>query len=163
MNRVTRMFREPCAWLAVLGLAGCNQLEKIGDTDSGGGSTVPTEVRVAFEESCGKVGCHVAGGTAPTLTGGSLDALVGTEYVTIGDIAGSLIAVKMLPDATLAAFADHGQVRAGSVTEDVDAAAAHIAALEALGLDLNALGERLQADGLAQFATAFGKLLELTA
>lgn len=102
MNRVTRMFREPCAWLAVLGLAGCNQLEKIGDTDSGGGSTVPTEVRVAFEESCGKVGCHVAGGTAPTLTGGSLDALVGTEYVTIGDIAGSLIAVKMLPDATLA-------------------------------------------------------------
>ena len=54
-------------------------------------------------------------------------------------------------------------MRAGSVTEDVDAAAAHIAALEALGLDLNALGERLQADGLAQFATAFGKLLELTA
>ncbi|WP_374262312.1 transaldolase [Zoogloea sp.] len=71
--------------------------------------------------------------------------------------------VNTLPDATLAAFADHGQVRAGSVTEDVDAAAAHIAALEALGLDLNALGERLQADGLAQFATAFGKLLELTA
>ena len=31
------------------------------------------------------------------------------------------------------------------------------------GLDMNALGERLQSEGLAQFATAFGKLLELTA
>ena len=30
-------------------------------------------------------------------------------------------------------------------------------------LDLDVLGERLQQDGLAQFATAFGKLLELTA
>lgn len=104
MNRVTRMFREPCAWLAVLGLAGCNQLVKLDDTDSGGGSGIPPEVRAAFEESCGKVGCHVAGGTAPTLTGGSLDALVGTKYVTIGDIPGSYIAVKMLPDATLEAL-----------------------------------------------------------
>lgn len=71
--------------------------------------------------------------------------------------------VNTLPDATLAAFVDHGQVRAGTVTEDVDGAAAHIAALAALGLDLEVLGERLQQDGLAQFATAFGKLLELTA
>ena len=104
MNRVTRMFREPCAWLAVLGLAGCNQLEKVGDTDSGGASSIPPEVRAAFEESCGKSGCHVAGGTAPTLTGGSLDALIGTEYVTIGDIPASLIAVKMLSDQTLMAL-----------------------------------------------------------
>ncbi|RTL24652.1 MAG: transaldolase, partial [Rhodocyclaceae bacterium] len=71
--------------------------------------------------------------------------------------------VNTLPDATLAAFVDHGQVRADTVTEDVDGAAAHIAALAALGLDLEVLGERLQQDGLAQFATAFGKLLELTA
>lgn len=71
--------------------------------------------------------------------------------------------VNTLPDATLAAFADHGKVTPGSITADVDAAAAHIAALAALGLDMNQLGERLQADGLAQFAVAFGKLLELTA
>jgi hypothetical protein len=104
MNRVTSMFREPRAWLAVLGLAGCNQLEKLGATDTAGATGMPPEVRAAFEDSCGKSGCHVAGGTAPTLTGGSLDALVGTEYVTIGDIPGSLIAVKMLPDATLEAL-----------------------------------------------------------
>lgn len=104
MNRVTRMFREPCALLAVLGLAGCNQLVKIEDSATGGGSGMPPEVRAAFEGSCGKVGCHVAGGTAPTLAGGSLDALVGTKYVTIGDIPASYIAVKMLPDATLEAL-----------------------------------------------------------
>lgn len=71
--------------------------------------------------------------------------------------------VNTLPDATLAAFIDHGQVNGNTVAQDADAAAAHIAALAALGLDLDVLGERLQQDGLAQFATAFGKLLELTA
>jgi len=104
MNRLTRMFREPCAWLAVLGLAGCNQLEKLDETDTAGASSIPPEVRVAFEESCGKVGCHVSGGAAPILTGGALDELVGTKYVTIGDIPNSYIAVKMLPDATLEAL-----------------------------------------------------------
>ncbi len=108
MNRVTSMFREPRAWLAVLGLglglAGCNQLEKIDGTDTAGASGMPPEVRAAFEESCGKSGCHVAGGTAPTLAGGSLDELAGTKYVTIGDIPNSYIAVKMLPDATLDAL-----------------------------------------------------------
>jgi len=71
--------------------------------------------------------------------------------------------VNTLPDATLAAFADHGKVSGNQVAQDAEAAAAHIAALAALGLDMNALGERLQSEGLAQFATAFGKLLELTA
>ncbi len=71
--------------------------------------------------------------------------------------------VNTLPDATLAAFADHGKVTPGSITADVEASAAHITALAALGLDMNVLGERLQADGLGQFAVAFGKLLELTA
>ena len=71
--------------------------------------------------------------------------------------------VNTLPDATLAAFADHGKVSANAVAQDAEAAAAHIAALAAVGLDMNVLGERLQSDGLAQFASAFGKLLELTA
>lgn len=70
--------------------------------------------------------------------------------------------VNTLPDATLAAFIDHGNVTGNTVAQDADAAA-HLAALAGLGLDLDALGERLQQDGLAQFATAFGKLLELTA
>ncbi len=108
MNRLTRMFRDPCAGLAVIGLglalAGCNQLEKLGEADTDSESGMPPAVRLAFEESCGKSGCHVAGSTAPDLSGGALDALAGTKYVTIGDIPASYIAVKMLPDPTLEAL-----------------------------------------------------------
>ncbi|MBA3546966.1 MAG: hypothetical protein H0T76_10825 [Nannocystis sp.] len=108
MNRLTRMFRDPRAGLAViglgLGLAGCNQLEKLDPADTDGESGMPLAVRQAFEASCGKSGCHVSGGTAPTLVGGALDELVGTKYVTIGDIPNSYIAVKMLPDPTLEAL-----------------------------------------------------------
>mgnify|MGYP000025169851 CR=1 FL=1 len=71
--------------------------------------------------------------------------------------------VNTLPDATLAAFVDHGQVIGNSIGAEVEASAAHIAALGKLGIDLDVLGERLQQEGLAQFASAFGKLLELTA
>lgn len=71
--------------------------------------------------------------------------------------------INTLPDATLHAFLDHGQVNAGAITSDTHASAAHITALATLGIDMDALGERLQKDGLIQFATAFGKLLELTA
>ena len=47
--------------------------------------------------------------------------------------------------------------------QDAEGSAAQLAALAALGLDLDVLGGRLQSDGLAQFETAFAKLLELTA
>ena len=46
--------------------------------------------------------------------------------------------------------------------EDADARGLD-AALAALGIDLDVLGAKLQHDGLAQFATAFAKMLELTA
>ena len=48
----------------------------------------------------------------------------------------------------------------GAGVADADA---HIAALASFGLDLDVLGAKLQHDGLAQFATAFAKMLELTA
>ncbi|MDD3354606.1 transaldolase [Zoogloea sp.] len=71
--------------------------------------------------------------------------------------------VNTLPDATLTAFLDHGQVQAATLLADGESSAAELAALAALGIELDLLGERLQQEGLAQFATAFGKLLELTA
>ena len=56
------------------------------------------------------------------------------------------------------------RIKAASAAQDVaDARKLIRAYTDALGIDLNALGERLQQEGLAQFATAFGKLLELTA
>lgn len=70
--------------------------------------------------------------------------------------------VNTLPDATLAAFRDHGKAEA-TLAQDTDAAARHIAAIEALGIDLTAAGEQLQAEGLRQFEDAYAKLLQMTA
>lgn len=70
--------------------------------------------------------------------------------------------INTVPDATLAAFRDHG--RAGeTLTRDVDAARAQLDALRDLGMDLDAAGEQLQAEGLKLFADSFDQLLKLTA
>lgn len=66
--------------------------------------------------------------------------------------------VNTVPDATLAAFRDHGEAAA---TLAGDGTKAQLAALAALGIDLDAVGEELQATGLRQFEEAFAKLLEL--
>jgi len=70
--------------------------------------------------------------------------------------------INTLPDATLDALRDHGRV-ASTLEQDVEQAAAHFTALAVAGIDLVAVGERLQQDGLAQFEQAFAGLLELTA
>lgn len=68
--------------------------------------------------------------------------------------------VNTVPDATLAAFRDHGQV---AHTLDQNLAAAHeqLAAVSALGIDLEQVGHDLQVAGLAQFETAYADLLKL--
>lgn len=106
-----------CLALMSLPLLGCNQLEAIQDSGSGGGGGVPPAVRAAFEESCGKTGCHGEGGpTTPPLAGQGLDGVLtgqgaGGPLVTLGDTANSYIAIKMLPDAVVA---DLGATRTGS-------------------------------------------------
>jgi len=70
--------------------------------------------------------------------------------------------VNTLPDATLAALRDHGRV-ARTLDRDVDDAHAQFAALAELGIDMAAVGERLQQEGLRQFEDAFAELLKLTA
>jgi transaldolase len=69
--------------------------------------------------------------------------------------------VNTLPDATLAAFRDHGKAEA-TLTLDPEGAARHVDAVEALGIDLTAAGEQLQAEGLRQFEDAYAKLLQIT-
>lgn len=69
--------------------------------------------------------------------------------------------VNTLPDATLAALRDHGQI-SRTIDNDVADARAQFGALEALGIDMEAAGEQLQREGLRQFETAFGELLKLT-
>ncbi|TCO81982.1 transaldolase [Plasticicumulans lactativorans] len=70
--------------------------------------------------------------------------------------------VDTVPDATLAAFIDHGEARA-TLAEGLAEARARLAELAALGLDRDALGEQLQAEGLKLFDEAFDKLLTLVA
>lgn len=70
--------------------------------------------------------------------------------------------INTLPDKTLAALLDHGRSES-RVTHDVAAAASHMAALAALGIDLAAIGEQLQVDGVRLFAEAFDGLIRSVA
>lgn len=69
--------------------------------------------------------------------------------------------VNTIPDATLAAFRDHGRAEA-TLEQDIEGARAQFAALGELGIDLDAAGEELQAEGLRLFEDSFRQLLALT-
>jgi transaldolase len=66
--------------------------------------------------------------------------------------------VNTLPVATLEAFRDHGRPRA-SLLEDVGGADRTLAELAALGVDLDAVTDQLQIEGVAAFARSFDQLL----
>ena len=66
--------------------------------------------------------------------------------------------VNTLPPATLEAFRDHGEVRQ-SVTTDVGGAERTLAALEAAGISLEAVTDKLLVEGLASFEQSFVTLL----
>ncbi|HGG56854.1 MAG TPA: hypothetical protein ENK31_03550, partial [Nannocystis exedens] len=103
-----------------LTLGGCGELAALDDSGGDGGSSIPLEVEDAFVESCALSGCH---DSASRQGGLSLDAadlgsLVGKAsngsdlpLVEIGNVHGSYLAIKMLPDDVLSANA---LVRTGS-------------------------------------------------
>ncbi|MCC6430172.1 MAG: transaldolase [Gemmatimonadaceae bacterium] len=66
--------------------------------------------------------------------------------------------VNTLPPATLEAFRDHGEVRE-SVTTDLGGAERALAALEAVGVSLREVTDRLLVEGLASFEQSFVTLL----
>jgi transaldolase / glucose-6-phosphate isomerase len=65
--------------------------------------------------------------------------------------------VNTVPPATLDAFRDHGKARA-SLETDVEEARATLARLAQDGVDLEAINERLLAEGLTAFETSFETL-----
>jgi len=67
--------------------------------------------------------------------------------------------VNTSPPNTIEAFLDHGTVRPGSLTKDVEEAAAMISSLPEIGVDFDAITAQLQIDGVAAFAAAFESLL----
>ncbi len=67
--------------------------------------------------------------------------------------------VNTLPPATLNVFLEHGLVRGATVQEGLVEAEAILARLKALGIDLDAITERLQTEGVAAFAASFDQLM----
>lgn len=70
--------------------------------------------------------------------------------------------INTLPDPTLAALRDHG-TPAAQVETGVAEAEAQLAELAQRGIDMDAVGNRLQDDGVKSFEEAFQKLLQQTA
>lgn len=70
--------------------------------------------------------------------------------------------VNTVPDATLAAFRDHGTASA-TLETGLDEAQAQLAAVAEAGIDLGEVGEALQEAGLKLFEDAYAALLALTA
>src|ERR1043166_9654337 len=67
--------------------------------------------------------------------------------------------VNTMPPDTLNAFKDHGKVIDDAVRDSMDDAAATLGRLKAVGIDLNTIAEKLQADGVASFTKSFDDLL----
>lgn len=67
--------------------------------------------------------------------------------------------VNTMPEETLRAFADHGEVRA-TIGEDLDRARPLFDRLKELGLDLQVVTDRLEIEGVQKFADAFDELLD---
>jgi len=70
--------------------------------------------------------------------------------------------INTLPDATLAAFRDHGRASA-TLESEIEAARQQFAALARLGIDMDGVGEELQVEGVKLFSDSFEQLLKLMA
>ena len=77
-----------------------------------------------------------------------LEALIGSDTITT------------VPPGTLEAFRNHGSVRANLADAGAAADDATLTAAARLGLDLHAMTEQLQADGIAAFAQSYDRLLD---
>ncbi|HZA82474.1 MAG TPA: transaldolase [Actinomycetes bacterium] len=77
-----------------------------------------------------------------------VDGLIGPDTVTT------------LPEATIAAFEDHGAL-AATLTQGVQDAQATLERLGAAGIDLDEVAGVLEAEGVAAFATSYDQLLSL--
>jgi transaldolase len=81
-----------------------------------------------------------------------------SDVIYVDELIGSHT-VNTVPPQTLAAFLDHGQVRAGSLEEDVAGARKALFDLEALGISMSMVTGELEEEGVKSFADAFTGLL----
>lgn len=81
------------------------------------------------------------------------DTLYVTELVAPGT-------VNTMPEATLRAVADHGEVRGDTIRPNYKDAVAVMRGLQEVGVDLADVTRLLEEQGVAQFETAWNELLE---
>ncbi len=67
--------------------------------------------------------------------------------------------VNTLPQNTWEALLAHGEIRPNSVEENIPDAEAAISALKALGIDIHAVCDRLQREGVKSFVNSFESLM----
>lgn len=84
-------------------------------------------------------------------------ALPDTYYVSALAADGT---VNTIPEKTLLAFADHGKVTGSLDQSDMDAADKTIEQCKAAGVDVDALGERLQIEGRDAFNKSWDDLMK---
>jgi transaldolase len=77
-----------------------------------------------------------------------VDSLIGPDTITT------------LPEATIAAFEDHGTL-AATIAHDLEDARTTLERLAAVGVDLDEVAGVLEAEGVAAFADSYGRLLAL--
>ncbi len=68
--------------------------------------------------------------------------------------------VNTMPEATIHAFADHGEVRGDTITPYYDDARQVLEQLEALGIDYDDVVDTLEREGVEKFAVSWNELLE---
>lgn len=90
-------------------------------------------------------------------TGVKDPALPDTLYVT-GLVAANT--VNTMPEGTLQAFADHGETPGDSITGEYRESDAVLNELDGLGIDYNAVTERLEAEGLQKFDVSWAELCD---
>ncbi|MFF1296645.1 MULTISPECIES: transaldolase [unclassified Streptomyces] len=71
--------------------------------------------------------------------------------------------VNTMPEATLNATADHGEITGDTVTGGYDRARADLAAVEALGVSYDEVVQQLEDEGVAKFEAAWNDLLATVA
>lgn len=94
--------------IGVLALGGCEQVKRVDDPNDGG--AIPTAVQEAFDRQCNLAGCHDSAGNQQglVLEASASASIIGRmaqqsplPLVELGNVPGSYLAIKILPDSAL--------------------------------------------------------------
>lgn len=97
----------PLTVAALMGAAGCTQVERIDEVGAGGDRVIPTAVQQIFDANCSLAGCHDSASQAGSLVLASPQSrgIIGGQsqqsmlpLVEIGNVGGSYLAAKIVEE-----------------------------------------------------------------